>query len=48
MIFQGDFEAKNGFGGTISSRYHCEVDADHGSRVVKLRYRDGNGWHKLI
>lgn len=48
VTIQQDFDAKNGFGGTISSRYHCEVDADHGSRITKLRFREDGGWHTLI
>jgi hypothetical protein len=47
VTFQRDFDAQNAVGGTISSRYHCEVDADRG-RVTKLMIRELDGWRTLI
>lgn len=48
VTIQQDFEAKNGFGGTISSRYHCEIDTKLGGRIVKLKIREPDGWQTLI
>lgn len=48
VTIQQDFDAQNGFGGTISSRYSCVVNADQGSRIVKLSIREPTGWRKLI
>lgn len=48
VTIQQDFNAQNGFGGTISSRYSCVVNADQGSRIVKLSVREPTGWRKLI
>lgn len=43
VTFQRDFDAANRLGGQISSRYHCEVDADR-MRLTKLMIRELNGW----
>ncbi|NLR71192.1 hypothetical protein HGI47_09935 [Novosphingobium sp. ERN07] len=48
VTIQQDFEAKNGFGGTISSRYHCVIDTKIGGRIVKLKVREADGWRTLI
>lgn len=48
VVIQQDFEAGNAYGGTISSRYDCVVDADHGSRVTELSIREPGGWRKLL
>lgn len=48
VVIQQDFEAGNAFGGKISSRYNCVVDADHGSRVKELSIREPGGWRKLL
>jgi len=42
-----DFDAKNGFGGTISSRYRCVVSTD-GAQVIGLSIQELNGWKKII
>ncbi|MEZ5710100.1 MAG: hypothetical protein R3E02_12015 [Blastomonas sp.] len=48
VTIQQDFEAENGFGGTISSRYHCEVDTNLAGRITTLKIREINGWRDLI
>ncbi len=48
VVIQQDFEAGNAFGGTISSRYDCVVDADNGSQVKELSIREPDGWRKLL
>lgn len=48
VTIQQDFEAQNGFGGTISSRYHCEIDTKIGGRITKLKIREPDGWRDLI
>ncbi|WP_447759003.1 hypothetical protein [Sphingopyxis fribergensis] len=48
VTLQQDFNAQNGFGATISSRYSCVVNADQGSRIVKLSIREAAGWRKVI
>lgn len=48
VTIQQDFEAQNGFGGTISSRYHCEIDTKLAGRVTKLKIREPSGWRNLI
>lgn len=48
VTIQQDFEGQNGFGGTISSRYHCVVDTNDGIRVRALRIREVDGWRNLI
>lgn len=48
VTIQQDFEAQNGFGGTISSRYHCEIDTKLAGRVTKLKIREPSGWRSLI
>lgn len=48
VTLQQDFDAQNGFGATISSRYSCVVNADQGSRIVKLSIREAAGWRKVI
>lgn len=48
VTLQQDFNAENGFGATISSRYSCVVNAAQGSRIVKLSIREGAGWRSLI
>lgn len=47
VTFQRDFDAQNAMGGTISSRYHCEVNADRG-RVTKLMIRELDGWQTVF
>lgn len=42
-----DFEAQNGFGGTMSSRYECMVDA-RSRDLVSLRVREPTGWKTLF
>lgn len=48
VTIQQDFEAQNGFGGTITSRYHCEIDTKLAGRVTKLKIREPDGWRNLI
>lgn len=48
VTLEQDFNAQNGFGATISSRYSCVVNADQGSRIVKLSIREAAGWRKVI
>lgn len=47
VTFQRDFDAANSFGGQISSRYHCEVNADQ-KRIAKLMIRELDGWRVLV
>lgn len=47
VTFQRDFDAQNAMGGTISSRYQCEVDAEQG-RVTELMVRELDGWRTVI
>jgi hypothetical protein len=47
VIIERDFEAGNAMGGTISSRYRCELDGNTG-RITKLMIRELTGWHKVL
>ena len=47
VTFQRDFDAQNAMGGTISSRYQCEVNADRG-RVTKVMIRELDGWRTVF
>lgn len=47
VTFQRDFDAQNAMGGTISSRYQCEVNADR-SRVTKVMIRELDGWRTVF
>lgn len=48
VTIQQDFEAQNGFGGTISSKYHCEIDTSQGGRVTALKIMEAYGWRSLL
>lgn len=41
-----DFEASNSFGGTMSSRYECIIDAKS-TNLVSLRIQEPTGWKTL-
>jgi hypothetical protein len=47
VIIERDFEAGNAMGGTISSRYRCELDGNTG-RITKLMIRELTGWRKVL
>jgi hypothetical protein len=47
VIIERDFEAGNAMGGTISSRYRCELDGNTG-RITKLMIRELMGWRKIL
>lgn len=48
VTIQQDFAAQNGYGGTLSSRFHCEVDSNLAGRITTLKIREADGWRNLI
>lgn len=48
VTIQQDFAAQNGYGGTLSSRFHCEVDTNLAGRITTLRIREADGWRNLM
>lgn len=47
VIVQRDFDSQNGFGATIRSRYHCEVNAAT-RQITKFRVQGAAGVQKVI